>query len=114
MKSVSGRPLITVLEPGNSLLVGATARGDSYISDLERALLDAGTRPNLTGGSAALVQATVTAAGVADPDRLLAHASRLRWCAALRRIGSISDTLELEGLAGKLAPFAIPNFDLAL
>jgi predicted transcriptional regulator of viral defense system len=115
MKLISGRPLITVLEPKNSLLVGATAtRNETYISNLERALLDAATRPKLVGGAAALVEATAAAAGVADPDRLMTYATRLRWSAALRRIGSISDTLELDGLAEKFAPFATPSFDLAL
>lgn len=114
MKLISGRPLITVKEPGSSLLVGATARSGTYISNVERALLDAATRPNLVGGAAALAEATAAAAGIADPDRLLAYASRLRWSAALRRIGSISDALDLDGLAGKLAPFATPSFDLAL
>ena len=114
MKLVSGRPLITVLEPGSSLSVGATARGGTHISNLERALLDAAARPKLIGGAAALVEATAAAAGVADPDRLMTYATRLRWSAALRRIGSISDTLELDGLAGKFAPFVTPSFDLAL
>jgi predicted transcriptional regulator of viral defense system len=113
-KLISGRPLITVLEPRIFLLVGATARNGTHISNLERALLDAAARPKLIGGAAALVEATAAAAGVADPDRLLAYASRLCWNAALRRIGSISDALELDGLAGKLAPLAPPSFDLAL
>jgi predicted transcriptional regulator of viral defense system len=114
MKSISGRPLITVKEPGNSLLVGATARSGTHISNLERALLDAAARPNLIGGTSALVEAIAAAAGAANPDRLLEYATKLRWSAALRRIGSISDTLELEGLAGKLAPLATPSFDLDL
>ncbi len=114
MKTISWRPLITIKEPEDALLVGATARSGTHISNLERALLDAAARPKLIGGTSALVEATAAAAGAANPDRVLEYAARLRWSAALRRIGSISDTLELKGLAEKLAPFATPSFDLAL
>jgi predicted transcriptional regulator of viral defense system len=108
VKSLSGRPLRTVLEPARAIPVGAVARGGSFVSDIERALLDAAARPELTGGATTLVEATVAAAGRVDPERLTRYARELGWAAALRRIGSIVDALEIHALARKLAPLRPP------
>jgi hypothetical protein len=45
---------------------------------------------------------------------LTRYAQDLGWAAALRRIGSIADSLEVEGLAGRLQPFKPLTADLDL
>jgi len=113
-ETLSGRPLITVLEPEATLWIGAERHGDAYVSDLERALLDAAARPELVGGIAILAEALSAAASQVDPERLRAYADRLRWGAAFRRIGSLADALALGGLAGKLTPLVAPTSDIDL
>ena len=113
-KSLSGRPLRTVLEPVTAIHVGAIARGPSRMSGLERALLDAAARPDLAGGAAVLAEAITSAGRNVDSERLTGFAQRLGWAAALRRIGSISDALAVEGLAGRLGPLHPPVADLDL
>lgn len=114
INSLSGRPLRTVLEPETAIHVGAVARGPSWISVLERALLDAAARPGLSGGAAVLADAITSAGRNVDPERLTGFAERLGWAAALRRIGSISDALAIEGLAGRLGALHPPTADLEL
>jgi len=111
---LSGRPLITVLEPKAVLSIGAERHGDASVSDLERALLDAAARPELVGGIAILAEALSAAATQVDPERLRIYAEGLRWGAAFRRIGSIADALVLHGLAGKLSPLVEPTSDIDL
>jgi predicted transcriptional regulator of viral defense system len=84
------------------------------ISSLDRVLLDAAARPELVGGAATLADALSTAARRADPERLRQYAERLGWAAAIRRIGSVADTLDIGGLAGKLRPLETPQADLDL
>ena len=114
-ETLSGRPLVVVEEPELSLNVGARSQDGVYISDLERALLDAAARPELVGGDAILAEAIGAAAskGV-DAARLTSYALALSWGAALRRIGSIADTLRIRGLSEQLAPLAKPTSDLDL
>jgi len=111
---LSDRPLITVIEPEEAVSVGAEQHGEAFVSNLERALLDAAARPELAGGIAILAEALSAAAARVDPDRLMDYARRLHWGAALRRIGSIADALGLPGLAGKLTPLVPPTSDLDL
>lgn len=113
-KNLSGRPLHIVHESGSSISVGAIVCGTSWVSDLERTLLDAAMRPNLVGGAAVLAEAIVTASSRIDVTTLIHHAQDLKWAAALRRIGSIADTLEIGGLAGKLHPIRPLTADLDL
>jgi predicted transcriptional regulator of viral defense system len=84
------------------------------ISDLERSLLDAAARPELVGGAAVLAEAISSAGTQVDPERLRQYAEKLKWEAALRRIGSVSDTLDIKGLSGKLRPHTKPQADLDL
>jgi len=112
--ALSGRPLTVVLEPESSLSVGAETRSGTYVSDLERALLDAAARPELVGGIAVLAEALAVASARVNVDRMKAYATRLGWAAALRRIGSLGDALELRGLAGKLRPLRVPMSDIDL
>ena len=111
---LSGRLLTAVVEPDAALSIGATRQGGASVSDLERAFLDAAARPDLVGGSAVLAEALAAASTRADPSRLMEYARALSWGPALRRIGSIADALELEGLAGRLQPLSKPTSDLAL
>ena len=54
------------------------------------------------------------------PTRAVAHARASRWARALswgpalRRIGSIADTLKIVGLADRLEPLAEPRSDIDL
>ncbi len=114
VKSLSGRPLRTVIEPEAAIRVGAEPCGPSRISTIERALLDAAARLELVGGAAVLAEALVSAGQAVDVERLIHFAEELGWAAALRRVGSISDALEIKGLAGRLQPLRPPVADLEL
>ena len=113
-KTLSGRPLHVVREPESSIGVGAIVCGISRVSNIERALLDAAMRPNLIGGAAVLAEAIAAAGTRADVTALTRYAQDLGWLAALRRIGSIADALEVEGLAGRLQPLIPLTADLDL
>lgn len=113
-KTLSGRPLHTVREPESSISIGAIACGSSWVSGVERALLDAAMRPNLIGGAAVLAEAIATASNRIDVTALIHYAQDLGWAAALRRIGSIADALEVDGLAGRLHPLKPITADLDL
>jgi predicted transcriptional regulator of viral defense system len=114
-KTLSGRRLTVVQEPEENLGVGARKEDGVFISGLERALLDAAARPELVGGAAVLAEAIGAAAakGV-DAARLIEYARALSWGPAVRRIGSIADTLRIAGLAGRLQPLEDPTSDIDL
>ncbi len=114
-ETLSGRRLTVVQEPETAIDVGAKKQDGTFISDLERALLDAAARPELVGGIAVLAEALGAAAskGV-DADKLMTYARALRWGPALRRIGSLADTLHIAGLADRLQPLTRPNSDIDL
>ncbi len=114
VRHLSGRPLRTIVEPEASITVGSVAHGSSWISNLERALLDAAARPELVGGAAVLAEAVSTGGIHASPPRLMQYAEQLGWAAGLRRIGSVADALGIKGLEGKLRPLGKPQFDLDL
>jgi predicted transcriptional regulator of viral defense system len=114
MASLSGRPLRTVLEPAAAIHLGAERDGPSWISSLERALLDAAARPDLAGGASVLAEALGAAASKIDPARLIQLAQELGWGPALRRIGSLADQLQIQGLAHRLEPLRPPTADLDL
>jgi predicted transcriptional regulator of viral defense system len=113
-KTLSGRTLHIVREPESSINVGAIACGPSWVSSIERALLDAAMRPNLVGGAAVLAEAIVAASDNIDITALIHYAQELGWSAALRRIGSIADALEVSGLANQLQPLKPLTADLDL
>ncbi len=114
VKNLSGRPLRTVSEPEKAIRIGAMAYGGSWISDIERTLLDAAARPDLCGGAAVLAEAIAAAARKINPEGLTLYAEQLQWSAALRRVGSVADALGVEGLAGTLVPLRPPVADLDL
>jgi predicted transcriptional regulator of viral defense system len=114
-ETLSGRRLTVVQESDTALRIGARQQDGVYISDLERSLLDAAARPELVGGAAVLAEAIGAAAskGV-DAARLTSYARELPWGPALRRIGSIADTLRIVGLAARLEPLTKPASDIDL
>lgn len=114
VSKLSNRPLRIILEPESAIDVGAVPLRGSNVSDLERALLDAAARPELVGGPAVLAEAITAAAGKAQPEQLIAYAGRLGWTAALRRIGSLADGLEVEGLERAIEPLREIKGDIAL
>lgn len=113
-KSLSGRGLQVVIEPLEKLDVGRIPTRNSYISDLHRAVLDAAHRPRLVGGVEVLAEALTTAAPNLKSDILIDYASRLGYAAALRRLGSLADTLKLHPLTGALEPIKRITADLDL
>jgi predicted transcriptional regulator of viral defense system len=111
--NISGRPLKVIFERAETVELGTEAAGfGAIVSNLERALLDAASRPDLVGGYFPLAEAL--AGSNPNPDRLLGLAEQLSASPALRRIGSLADSLQLVGLAGKLAPLTLPSWDLDL
>ena len=111
--AISGRPLQVVFERMETVGIGAEPAGHGAdVSSLERALLDAASRPSLVGGYVPLAEAL--AGSKPDVGRLLDLAERLGAAPAIRRIGSLAERLDLVGLAGKLEPLAPPRSDLDL
>lgn len=114
-KTLSGRRLAVVQESDTALGVGAKRQDGVCISDLERALLDAAARPDLVGGAPVLAEAVAAAASKGiDATRLMTYARALSWGPALRRIGSLADTLKIAGLTERLEPLAKPTSDIDL
>ena len=111
---LSGLPLRVVIEPPEKLLVGRVPWEKSYVSDRHRAVLDGAQRPRLVGGLEVLAEAFATAAPDLRADTLMHYARRLGWAAALRRLGSLADTLALRPLEGALAPINPITADLDL
>ena len=113
-ETLSGWPLRAVVEPEAELRVGSMRWNGTSMSDLERALLDAAHRPSLVGGVEVLVEAVAAASSRVDVDTLTQYARQLKRSAALRRIGSIADALDIDGLAHQLKPLSIPTSDIDL
>lgn len=110
---ISDLPLRIVHEQEATLRLGSEPAGHgAMVSNLERALLDAASRPDLVGGYFPLAEAL--AASQPNRDQLLDLAGELKSSAALRRIGSLADRMELRGLSDQLQPLAPPTFDLDL
>ena len=113
-RALSGRPLRTVIEPPDALDVGRVRWGASWLSDRDRAVLDAAQRPRLVGGLEVLAEAFAAATPALHADVLTGYARWLGWAAALRRLGSLADALALEPLAGRLTPIKPTTADLDL
>lgn len=112
-RRISNRRLQPVIESAEAIDVGATPQGSSRMSDLERALLDGAARPDLVSAGT-LAEALVMAGGRVKPATLTDYARRLSWGAALRRIGSIADALEVPGLGQELEPLTPLTGDIDL
>lgn len=113
-KRLSGRELKVVIEQPQIMGVGSTPWGLSYVSDHHRAVLDAAQRPRLVGGLEVLAEAFATAVPDLHAEILMDYARRLGWAAALRRLGSLADALELGPLEGELTPIKPITADLDL
>lgn len=106
-------PLRIVRESEGTVRLGSEPAGHgARVSGLERALLDAATRPDLVGGYLPLAEAL--ARSQPDSEQLLDLANALGASAARRRIGSLADRLALPGLAGQIDFERPPAFDLDL
>ena len=100
-KALTGRPLRVIREALSTVLVGTEPLGPSRVATVERALLDAASRPALTGG------ATRVAEALAAVDRVVGLrdlAGEINAEAAYRRIGSIATTLSLPAAHGLEPP----------
>lgn len=91
-RTVTGRPLRVVQEAADTVLIGTEPLGQSRLATVERALLDAASRPQLTGGAARVAEALAAVQSLTGVRDL---AGRLDAGAAYRRLGSIASTLEL-------------------
>ncbi len=111
--SISNMKMRLVREPAANVMIGAMPYGESWVSDIERALLDAGARPKLVGGIAVLAE-SIAASTEIDVVKMTGYAKELGWGQAIRRIGSIADALDIRNLAGKLKAIGPINADLEL
>ncbi|HEY8775600.1 MAG TPA: type IV toxin-antitoxin system AbiEi family antitoxin domain-containing protein [Gaiellaceae bacterium] len=103
LETISGRPLRAVFENPKTLDLGALDAGyGARVSSVERALLEAAARPELAGGIETV--ATALAAADVDPHVLQKLANELGARAALHRLGSIAEALEIEPVAAELEP----------
>jgi predicted transcriptional regulator of viral defense system len=110
---ISGRPLQVIFERVDTVNIGAEQAGyGACVSNLERTLIDAASRPDLVGGYFPLAEALMSSN--ADLNRLRELAEQLCAGPALRRIGSLVDRLEPTGLSGTLGPPSPPDWDLDL
>lgn len=98
------RPLRTVLENESDLVIGARRVEQTSVSDLERATLDAASRPDLIGHATALAVTVSVVASQLDLDRLQDYGERLDAGPALRRIGSVAEQLAIQPLAKRMHP----------
>ena len=113
LRTISGRKLRVVTEPERLLEIGAEPAGHgATVSNHVRAVVDVAMRPDLGGGPAILAEAL--SARAIGPNALTQMTQALDASAALRRIGSIADLMELPDLAGKLRPFKAPRSDIDL
>jgi predicted transcriptional regulator of viral defense system len=113
VKQLSGRPLRTILERRDTVLVEAEEAGHgALVSSVERSLLDGAARMDLIGGVNVLAEALSAAQLHAN---VLQHlAQEIGAAAALRRIGSLVDQLPITALANQLEPLAAPTSDIPL
>jgi predicted transcriptional regulator of viral defense system len=89
---LSGRPLRVVREAADTVLVGTEPLGPSRVATVERALLDVASRPALAGGASRVAEAL---AAVDHVNGLSDLARKITAGAAYRRLGSLSESLEL-------------------
>lgn len=91
-KTLTSRPLRVVRETGATVLIGTQPLGPSRVATVERALLDAASRPRISGGASRVAEALAAVDGTTE---LLNLAREVDTTAAYRRIGSIATTLSL-------------------
>ena len=91
-KALTGRPLRVVHENPFTVLAGTEPLGPSRVSTVERALLDAASRPRLVSGASRVAEAL---AAVTATEGLAELARAVGAEAGYRRIGSIGKALSL-------------------
>lgn len=105
LRELSGRPLRVVVERPDRIELGAIDAGHgARVSSLERALVECAARPSLAGGIAVVAGALARAR--VGPDALEEIAQALGARSALRRLGSIAETLDVHPVADELAPLS--------
>jgi predicted transcriptional regulator of viral defense system len=103
IKRISGRRLQVIHELDRSVAIGAESIGcGAQVSGVERALLESAARPVLVGGWIVVANALVHAQ--VDPAELTELAGRLDAGLALRRLGSLSEALNLDRIAIGIPP----------
>jgi predicted transcriptional regulator of viral defense system len=110
LQSISGRRLRVIHEAPVTVGIGTEAAGHgAIVSTVERALVESAARPALAGGwttlATALNQATV------DPEILTRVAEQLGAGPGLRRLGSLAEIHDLDGV---LAGLRVPKPDVRL
>jgi len=91
-KALAGRALRVIRENPLTILVGTEPLGPSRVATIERALLDAASRPRLVSGAWRVAEAL---AAVTATEGLAELAHEVGAEAGYRRIGSISTALSL-------------------
>jgi predicted transcriptional regulator of viral defense system len=114
MAALSGRPVQVIVESTHDLSIGRDPVGSSAISDIERALIESAARPDYVGGGSVLAEALEASGGRAKPEKLRRYARQLSLHAALRRLGSLADALDVPGLADHIHPINTPTSDIQL
>ncbi len=83
VRELSGQPLRTITEPEAAISIGSMAQGPSWMSNLERALLDGAARPELAGGAATLAEAIASAGKRSNPERFNVGVARFSMAGSL-------------------------------
>jgi len=105
LSQLSGRPLRVVLERPDRIELGAIDAGyGARVSSPERALVECAARPTLAGGIQVVAGALARAR--ANPDALEEIAQALGARAALHRLGSLAERLDVRPVAEELAPLS--------
>ena len=91
-KALAGRPLRVIRENPLTILAGTEPLGPSRVATVERALLDAASRPRLVSGASRVAESL---AAVMATEGLAELARAVGAEAGYRRIGSISTALSL-------------------
>jgi predicted transcriptional regulator of viral defense system len=103
LERISGRRLQAIHEPVATIAIGSEWAGaGASVSSVERALLESGGRPSLVGGWTVVASALTHAQ--LDPLKLSELARELHAEPALRRLGSLSEALNLDRIADNIAP----------
>lgn len=113
LQRISGRRLQAIHEPVATIAISTEgASAGASVSSLERALLESAARPSLVGGWTVVASALIQARP--DPLKLSALARELQAEPALRRLGSLSEALNLDRIANSISPPAEDASVLAL
>jgi len=103
IERLSGRRFQAIHEPLGTVAAGSEALAlGAKVSCIERALLESAARPALVGGWKVVAEALMRAR--IDPSRLTELAHELDGSPALRRLGSLDETLGRGHFADSLRP----------